>query len=145
VTVCYPSGKEAQAIGKADWAAFVAAIETVLFGTDVAAAGGGLDGPYRAAWNQLVALTAKDGPLMKTLGLLANNTRAVLGPAAAQRMAWRDGMVQLRNAATADGDRPMVRLLDALIGLLDAGGDPTGLGEGLGGAFLAAWQVALGG
>ena len=34
----------------------------------------------------------------------------------------------------------MVALLDAVIGLLDAGGNPAGLGEGLQGIYAQTWQ-----
>jgi len=34
-------------------------------------------------------------------------------------------------------------LLDAVIGLLDAGGDPAGLGEGLTGVYAQTWQAIV--
>ena len=71
---------------------------------------------------------------------IINNTLAVLGPAAHQRNEWRNNLVELRNQSTTMGDRHMAALLDAVIGLLDAGGNPKGLGDDLKGIYAQTWQ-----
>ncbi len=37
----------------------------------------------------------------------------------------------------------MTALLDAVIGLLDAGGNPAGLGQGLKGVYARTWQAVV--
>ena len=56
---------------------------------------------------------------------------AVLGPASDQRAEWRETLDSLRGQAQAAGDAPMQALLEAILALLDADGNPAGLGEGL--------------
>jgi len=75
---------------------------------------------------------------------IINNTLAVLGPASHQRSEWRNNLVVLRNQSTTMGDRNMVALLDAAIGLLDAGSNPTGLGVDLKGIYAKTWQEIVG-
>jgi len=75
---------------------------------------------------------------------IVNNTLAVLGPAAHQRSELRNNLVELLNQSTTMGDRNMVALLNAVIGLLDAGGNPTGLGENLKGIYAKTWQEIVG-
>ena len=55
-----------------------------------------------------------------------------------------DEVKEIRNQATAGGNRNMVALLEAVIGLLDAGGNPAGLGEGLAGVYAKTWQAIVG-
>jgi hypothetical protein len=78
-----------------------------------------------------------------TFNLLINNTLAVLGPAASQRSEWRNHLVEMRNQATVRGERNMLALLDDVIGLLDAGGNPAGLGQDLQGIYAQTWQVLV--
>jgi hypothetical protein len=43
-----------------------------------------------------------------------------------------------------EGDaRDLVALLDAIIGLLDAGGNPDGLGTNLEGIYAQTWQAIV--
>jgi len=43
----------------------------------------------------------------------------------------------------AKGTRHLVTLLDAVIGLLDADGNPAGLGQGLEGIYAQIWQAIV--
>lgn len=74
---------------------------------------------------------------------IASNTLAVLGPAASRRGEWRTNLVELRNGATAQGQRNLAALLDAVIALLDAGGNPAGLGNDLQGIYARTWQAIV--
>ena len=78
-----------------------------------------------------------DDALLETL---TNNTAAVLGPVVDRRSQWRGQLVSLRNAGVAQGRSDFVALLDAHLALLDAEGDPTGLGVGLVDRYAVAWQ-----
>ena len=78
-----------------------------------------------------------------TFETIAGNTLAVLGPAASRRSEWRNDMAQLRNQATVQGHRHLAALLEAVIGLLDANGDPRGLGAGLNGVYAQTWQAIV--
>jgi len=49
-----------------------------------------------------------------------------------------------RNQSKTMGDRNMVALLDAAIGLLDAGSNHTGLGVDLKGIYAKTWQEIVG-
>lgn len=75
-----------------------------------------------------------------TFNILVSNTLAVLGPAASQRSEWRSTLNAIRNQATVKGDRNMGALLDAIIGLLDAEGNPAGLGQNLQGIYAQTWH-----
>ena len=102
-----------------------------------------LSGVYRQAW-ETIAVTVKAGGVdPRQFEAIANNTVAVLGPAANQRSEWRKNLADVRNQTTAHGDRNMAALLDAVIGLLDAGGKPEGLGDGLRGIYASTWQAIV--
>ena len=73
----------------------------------------------------------------------AYNTLAVLGPASNQHSEWRTNAVALRNQATVQGNRNLAALLEAVIGLLDAGGNPAGLGQGMQGIYARTWKAIL--
>ena len=85
-------------------------------------------------------LTIRLGEHTASIPFIQRNTLAVLGPAANRRSDWRNNLVDIRNQATAHGSRHLVMLLDAVIGLLEAGGNPAGLGEGLTGIYARIWQ-----
>ena len=76
--------------------------------------------------------------------LLINNTLAVLGPAQERLHEWREVLVQMRGQASEGGELDLVALYDAIIGLLDAGGNPAGLGGGLTGEYARVWQEIVG-
>ena len=103
-----------------------------------------LPGIYRQAWEAIVTTVEAGGVDPKTFNAIINNTLGVLGPASDRRSEWRNNLVTIRNQATAGGNRNMVALLEAVIGLLDAGGDPAGLGEGLAGVYAKTWQGIVG-
>lgn len=76
--------------------------------------------------------------------LLVNNTLGVLGPVRERLREWREGLVQTRSQASEGGVRDLVALCDALIGLLDASGNPAGLGGSLIGEYARVWQEIVG-
>ncbi len=49
----------------------------------------------------------------------------------------------MRNFAIEKSHVKLVMLLDAVIGLLDADGNPKGLGEGLNGIYKRTWQAII--
>jgi len=67
----------------------------------------------------------------------------VLGPAADKRSAWRENLIQIKDQATEGDAKELVELLDAVIGLLDAGGSPAGLGTNLKGVYARTWQAIV--
>jgi hypothetical protein len=67
----------------------------------------------------------------------------VLEPAAERRDEWRDALTQIKNQAVERDTQDLVALLDAVIGLLDAGGNPAGLGTNLTGAYALTWQTIV--
>ncbi len=123
--------------------ALISAIQLALFGGDLSQFGRNLSEVYRQAWEAIVVGVQARGIDPHLFELIASNTLAVLGPAAAQRSEWRNNLVEIRNSATAQGTRHLMALLDAVIGLLDAGGDPAGLGEGLTGVYAQTWQAIV--
>jgi hypothetical protein len=128
-----------------DLKAFLNAIQMALFGGDLTALGANLSGVYRTAWDT-IAQTVEAGSIdPKLLEAIASNTIAVFGAASGQRSQWRDQAGQLRNAATAQGARGLASLMDAVIGLLDANGDPSGLGDGLQGVYARVWAEIVAG
>lgn len=74
---------------------------------------------------------------------IASNTLAVLGPASEQLPEWRAALLQLKEQATQANDAQLIALLDAVIGLLDAGGNPVGLGADLAGDYAQVWQALV--
>ncbi len=76
--------------------------------------------------------------------MIVLNTRAVLGPAQEKLPDWHAALLQLKEQATQANDRQLVALLDAMVGLLDAGGNPAGLGADLAGDYAQVWQALIG-
>ncbi|GHO56158.1 tetratricopeptide repeat protein [Ktedonobacter robiniae] len=74
------------------------------------------------------------------IAFLVNNTLAVLGEAANQRNEWREQLVQEK---LDEDDNDFIMLLDTILALLDANGDPTGLGTALAGEYAQAWYVLV--
>ncbi len=127
-----------------DLNALITVIQLALFSKDLSQPGRGLKGIYQQAWEAIVVGVESGGVDPRVFDAIEKNTLAVLGPAAHQRSEWRNNLVELRNQSTAMGDRNMVTLLDAVIGLLDAGGNPTGLGVDLKGIYANTWQKIVG-
>jgi len=75
--------------------------------------------------------------------MIVSNTRAVLGPAQEKLPDWRAALLQLKEQAAQANDRQLVALLDAIVGLLDAGGNPAGLGADLAGEYAQVWQALI--
>ncbi|MBX0330682.1 tetratricopeptide repeat protein [Oscillochloris sp. ZM17-4] len=122
-----------------DLKALIQAIQTALFGGDLAQLGAGLTGPYAEACAAIVTGVAYDGLAPELVETIGSNTLAVLGSASAQRGQWRRELAQLQ--AQAAQDKPgLAALVGALGALLDAGGEPQGLGAGLRGVYAATWQ-----
>lgn len=119
--------------------AFWNAVQMALVGGDLREVGRGLSGVYAQLWTAVVAGVTGDGP-PDLLTMLVHNTLAVLGPAAAQRDQWRSDLEQLHDQAAAEGARGFADLVEALLALLAAGGNPAGLGAGLEGPFAGAWR-----
>jgi hypothetical protein len=79
----------------------------------------------------------------RLLAMIVQNTRAVLGPAAGQRAEWREALVQSRAEMAGRGASELVKLIDAVLALLDAGGKADGLGTNLTGAYARAWNAIV--
>ena len=124
--------------------ALINTIQTALFGGDLSQLGQDLSGVYRQAWETIRVGVETGGVDPQLLALIVHNTRAVLGPAADQHSAWRDNLADMRHQATAQGAPQLAALLDAIIGLLDANGDPAGLGQDLEGIYARTWQAIVG-
>jgi hypothetical protein len=127
-----------------DLKALITVIQLALFSKDLSQLGRDLKGIYQHAWEAIVVGVESGGVDPRVFDALINKTLAVLGPAAHQRSEWRNNLVELRNQSTTMGDRNMVALLDTVIGLLDAGGNPTGLGVDLKGIYAKTWQEIVG-
>ncbi|MFL5658568.1 MAG: tetratricopeptide repeat protein [Ktedonobacteraceae bacterium] len=126
-----------------DLKALINTIQLALFSKDLSQFGRDLKGVYRQAWEAIVATVEDGGVDPDTFNTIINNTLAVLGPASNQRSEWRNNLVQARNSATAGGNRNMVALLDAVIALLDAGGNAADLGAGLKDIYAQTWQAIV--
>ena len=118
----------------------VATIQMALFGGKLEALGQNLDGVYRAAWVTIVQFVQTGGVDPRLLAMIVQNTRAVLGPAARQRAEWREALMQLKAEMSERGAGELVKLIDAVLALLDAGGKADGLGANLTGAYARAWD-----
>ena len=123
--------------------ALLGTIQLALFSQNLSHLGRDLTGMYRQAWETITASVEAGGVDPSIFETIATSTLAVLGPSANQFSEWRDNLAELRNQATARGDRNMAALLDVVIGLLDAGGDSSGLGEGFKGIYARTWQTIV--
>jgi tetratricopeptide (TPR) repeat protein len=120
--------------------AFINTIQLALFGSDLSRLGQNLSGIYKQAWEAIVLGVKTEGVDPQLFEQIVHNTSVVLGPAADKRGEWRDNLTQIRSQAIDTGAQQLVALVDAVIGLLDAGGNPTGLGTGLTGIYAKTWQ-----
>jgi len=123
--------------------ALIRTIQLALFEKDLSQLGHDLHGIYRQAWETIAIVVETGGVDPHLFDFIINNTLAVLGPSSHHRSEWRNNLAAMRNQATAQGIRHLVTLLDAVIGLLNAGGNPTGLGEGLKGIYAKTWQAIV--
>ncbi len=86
---------------------------------------------------------------MKLLRTTVTNTLAVFTNSPDEKDGWRDDLEQARNQLFAlspfspPEDQGLVAFFDAVIGLLDADGNPTGLGYGLTGEYQEAWLALI--
>jgi hypothetical protein len=123
-----------------DLKALLNTIQLALFGSDLSPLGQNLSGVYRQAWQAIVVGVETEGIDPGLFDMLVATTVAVLGPAQEQRDQWREGLMQMKDQAAAQGVEQLVALLEAIIGLLEAQGDPAGLGNGLRGIYARTWQ-----
>lgn len=123
-----------------DLKALIKVIQLALFTTDLSQLGRNLKSVYRHAWEAIVVGVEVEGVDPAEFEAITSNTLAVFGPTSRQRNEWRNNLVELCNQATARGNRNMAALLNAVIGLLDAGRDATGLGQGLKGIYAKTWR-----
>jgi hypothetical protein len=126
-----------------DLTALYRTIQLALLGAPLESLGEDLQGEPQRAWQTIRTIVDRGEIDPGLLSTVANNTVAVFGAASAQRSEWRDKLSQLRNQATAQNAQDFVLLLDAVIDLIDSGGDPAGLGSGLQRAFARTWQTIL--
>jgi hypothetical protein len=77
--------------------------------------------------------------------VIVNNTRVVLRETEneSQRAEWWETLMQLRDSALQAGDNALVAFIEEVVSLLDARGNPNGLGGKLDGMYAAAWQAIL--
>jgi tetratricopeptide (TPR) repeat protein len=115
-------------------------IQLGLFGSDLSQLGQSLSGVYREAWEDIVMGVEAGGVDPRLFVMIVQNTLAVLGPAVDQRNEWCAALTQMRSQAAEGGADELVVLIDAIIGLLDAGGNPAGLGTNLTGIYARTWQ-----
>jgi hypothetical protein len=123
--------------------ALLQVIQLGLFGSDLSQLGQHLSGVYRQAWEAIVVGVETAGVDPRLFAVIVQNTLAVLGPAADHLGEWRENLIQLKDQATEEDTHDFVALLDAVIGLLDAGGNPAGLGTNLKGIYAQTWQAIV--
>jgi tetratricopeptide (TPR) repeat protein len=122
--------------------ALLQVIQLGLFGSDLSQLGQNINGVYREAWEAIV-VSVETGVDPRLFEQIVRNTLAVLGPAADKRDEWRNALTQMRNQAMEGEVHELVSLLDAITGLLDANGNPTGLGKDLAGIYARTWQTIV--
>jgi tetratricopeptide (TPR) repeat protein len=123
--------------------ALLQTIQLGLFGSDLSQLGQNLSGAYRKAWEAILVGVEMGGVDPRLFEMIVQNTLAVLGSAADQLDEWRENLTQLKSQATERDAQDLVALLDAVIGLLDAGGNPAGLGTNLKGIYERVWQEII--
>ena len=118
-------------------------IQLGLFGSDLSLLGESLSGVYRRAWEAIVVGVETGGVDPRLFEMIVQNTLAVFGPVADKRSEWREELIQIKSQAVEGDAQDLVALLDAVIGLLDAGGNPAGLGTNLKGVYARMWQAMV--
>src|SRR6266516_1575371 len=104
--------------------ALLQVIQLGLFGSYLSRLGQNLSGVYRQAWEAIVVGVETGGVDPRLFEMIVQHTLVVLGPAADQLDEWRENLIQLKSRATEGDAQGLVALLDAVIGLLVAGGNP---------------------
>jgi tetratricopeptide (TPR) repeat protein len=74
---------------------------------------------------------------------LIHNTLAVLGPNPEKKKEWHDTLLELKNMAMQDDADKLTALLTTVIDLLNAGGNPEGLGTNLEGKQAQVWETLV--
>ena len=105
--------------------------------------GQNLSGVYREAWEAIVVGVESGGVDPRLFEMIVQNTLAVLGPAADKKNDWRERLKQIRSQGMERGVQDLVVLIDAVIGLLEGGGNPDGLGMSLKGVHARTWQAII--
>ncbi len=123
--------------------ALLQVIQLGLFGSDLSQLGQNLSGVYREAWEAIVVGAEAGGVDPRLFEMIVKNTLVVLGPAAERRDEWRDALTQIKSRAVERDAQELVALLVAVIGLLDAEGNTTGLGTSLTGIYARTWQAIV--
>jgi hypothetical protein len=118
-------------------------IQVALFGGDLSQPGQHLSGVYLQAWEAFIVGVETEGVDPHIFDMLVRDTTTVLGPAKEQQDEWRENLIQMKEQAAAQGVMQLVALLEAIIGLLDAAGNPSGLGTGLTGIFAGTWHTIV--
>ena len=123
--------------------ALLQTIQDALFGAELASLGQNLPGVYRQAWEAIVLGVEMEGIAPEVLEVLVRNTLVVLGPASDKRDEWKAMLTQIQMQAQERGADQLVLLVDMVIKLIDANGNPIGLGEGLQGIHAKIWQAIV--
>ena len=123
--------------------AFLQVIQLGLLGSDLSQLGETLSGVYREAWEAIVEGVEARDDLPPLFPMIAHNTLAVLGPAADQLGEWRKTLKRIRRQAVKRDEQELVALVNEVLGLLDAEGDPAGLGTNLTGICAQTWQAIV--
>jgi tetratricopeptide (TPR) repeat protein len=118
-------------------------IQLGLFGSDLSQLGQNLSGVYRQAWEAIVMGVETGGVDPRLFEIIIQNTLAVLGPAVDKRNEWRDELIQIKSKSAKGDAQELVALLDAVVGLLDAEGNPSGLGTNLKGVYARTWRTII--
>src|SRR5207248_1625966 len=108
--------------------ALLQVIQLGLFGNDLSHLGKNLRGIYREVWQAIVVGVESGGFDPRLFELIIQNTLAVLGLAADHLDEWREYLMQHKGQASEAGAQDVVALLEAVLGLLDVGGNPAWLG-----------------
>jgi len=113
-----------------------------LFGGDITRLGQNLDGVYRMVWEVIIHGVEIGGREPLLLELLVQDTVAVFRPVLdeGKKNIWQDFLLRAEMKAIDDDNHELAMLLDAVNGLLNANGNPTGLGVGLTGIYAQTWQ-----
>ena len=123
--------------------AFFQAIQTALFGGDLVKLGERLEGIYQQAWSAIIIGVQTEGVGLELFETLVNNTLAVLGPDAEQKVRFQENLQNLQEQAMQDGKPHLAHFVSELHKLLLADGDPAGLGIELSGIHAEIWNQLL--